>query len=161
MSPADMAIIETKYSAARDISLALGVPPLLLNIPGDSTYSNYREARLAFYEETIIPMIHYIRDELNGWLSESFGGIVLDIDLEQVPAIAEKRKELWTMADQSNDLTINERREIKGYDKLPDGGDTVYIPSNSIPLSFDLGQPEQDPESAGREAFGSDGNTNG
>ena len=153
MSPADMAIIETKYSAARDISLALGVPPLLLNIPGDSTYSNYREARLAFYEETIIPMIHYIRDELNGWLSESFGGILLDIDLEQVPAIAEKRKELWTMADQSNDLTINERREIKGFEPTT-GGETIYIPSNSIPLNFDIIDPDQDPEDAAAEAFG-------
>jgi len=63
LSPVDVAIIETKYSAARDVSLALGVPPLLLNIPGDSTYSNYKEARLAFYEETVIPLAEYIRDE--------------------------------------------------------------------------------------------------
>lgn len=134
LSPVDVAIIETKYSAARDVSLALGVPPLLLNIPGDSTYSNYKEARLAFYEETVIPLAEYIRDELNAWLSPLFGNVELDIDLDQIPAIAEKRMELWTMADQATDLTINEKRAIKGYEQI-DGGDTVLVQSSLIPLS--------------------------
>ncbi|HEY9818350.1 MAG TPA: phage portal protein, partial [Candidatus Obscuribacterales bacterium] len=146
LSPVDVAIIETKYSAARDVSLALGVPPLLLNIPGDSTYSNYKEARLAFYEETVIPLVHYIRDELNAWLSPLFDGVELDIDLDKIPAIAEKRLELWTMADSSTDLTINEKREIKGYDAI-DGGDEILVQSSMIPLSMavtplDLGMSE-------------------
>jgi len=149
LSPVDVAILETKYSAARDISLALGVPPLLLNIPGDSTYNNYKEARLAFYEETVIPLAHYIRDELNAWLSPLFGEVELDIDLDQIPAIAEKRLELWTMADQSTDLTINEKRAIKGYEEI-DGGNTVLVQSSLIPLSMASEPislpPEQDSE---------------
>lgn len=136
LSPTDLEIIETKYSAARDVSLALGVPPLLLNIPGDSTYSNYKEARLAFYEETVIPLVHYIRDELNAWLSPLYDGVELDIDLDKIPAIAEKRLELWTMADNATDLTVNEKREIKGYEKLDAGGDEVLIQSTMVPLSF-------------------------
>jgi HK97 family phage portal protein len=136
LSPVDVAIIETKYSAARDVSLALGVPPLLLNIPGDSTYSNYKEARLAFYEETVIPLAEYIRDELNAWLSPLFNGVTLDIDLDKIPAIAEKRRELWVMADSSSDLTINEKREMKGYDKLPAGGDEILVSSSMIPLTM-------------------------
>lgn len=156
LSPQAMSIIEVKYSAARDVSLALGVPPLLLNIPGDSTYSNYKEARLAFYEETIIPLAEMIRDELNSWLSDQFGGVKLEIDLDKIPAIAEKRRELWTMADSSADLTINEKREIKGYDKVV-GGDTVYINTGMIPLTFDLDDPTDDPATAGAAAYG---NTN-
>ena len=151
LSPSDMAIIETKYSAARDISLALGVPPLLLNIPGDSTYSNYKEARLAFYEETVIPLAHSIRDELNAWLAPLFGDVMLDLDLDQIPAIYEKRLELWSMADNSGDLTINERREIKGYEPI-DNGDQILVQSSMIPLSmasepFSL-EPEPDSETA-------------
>lgn len=135
LSPVDMSIIETKYSAARDISLAFGVPPLLLNIPGDSTYNNYSEARLAFYEETAIPLLHFIRDELNAWLSPSFGGQMLEVDLDQIPAIADKRREQWSMADTATDLTINERREIKGYEPI-DGGDTLLVQSTLIPLDM-------------------------
>jgi HK97 family phage portal protein len=149
LSPVDVAIIETKYSAARDVSLALGVPPLLLNIPGDSTYSNYKEARLAFYEETVIPLAEYIRDELNAWLSPLFNGVTLDIDLDKIPAIAEKRREMWAMADSSSDLTINEKREMKGYDKLPAGGDEILVSSSMIPLTMAVEPislpPEQDP----------------
>jgi HK97 family phage portal protein len=135
MSPQQMQIIEAKHSAARDVSLAFGVPPLLLNIPGDSTYANYSEARLAFYEETVIPLMLEIRDELNAWLSPRFGGVELDIDLDQIPAIAEKRHQLWEMADRSPDLTINERRAMKGYDEIP-GGDVVMVSSSMIPLGM-------------------------
>ena len=136
LSPSDMSIIEQKYSSARDVSLALGVPPLLLNIPGDSTYNNYQEARLAFYEETVIPLAEMLCEELNNWLSPRFGpGLQLRLDLDAIPAIAEKRRELWTMADNSEDLTINERRALKGFDPIF-GGDTIMLPASSLPLDM-------------------------
>lgn len=37
--------MEAKHAAAREIALALGVPPMLVGIPGDNTYSNYQEAQ--------------------------------------------------------------------------------------------------------------------
>ncbi|MEP4290370.1 MAG: phage portal protein, partial [Rhizobiaceae bacterium] len=43
-SPRDMDFVEARHAAARDIALAFGVPPMLLGIPGDNTYSNYQEA---------------------------------------------------------------------------------------------------------------------
>ena len=139
LSPDDMKVIENKYSSARDVSLALGVPPLLLNIPGDSTFNNYQEARLAFYEETVIPLAHMIRDELNVWLAPLYGDNVrVETDLDKVPAIAEKRRELWTMANESDDLTINERRELKGFGPIP-GGDSVMVQSSLLPLDFSDG----------------------
>ena len=39
-----MDFTESKRQAARDIALALGVPPMLLGIPGDNTHANYQEA---------------------------------------------------------------------------------------------------------------------
>ena len=44
-----MDFVEAKNAAAREIALALGVPPMLLGIPGDNTYSNYQEAQRAFW----------------------------------------------------------------------------------------------------------------
>ena len=38
-----------KAAAAREIALAFGVPPLLLGLPGDATYANYREANRALW----------------------------------------------------------------------------------------------------------------
>jgi HK97 family phage portal protein len=120
LSPSDMAIIEQKDSAARDISLAFGVPPLLLNIPGDNTYSNYREARLGFYEDTIIPLVQHVTGELNPWLSQFFGGHIIAPDYDSIEAISEKRRGLWEMVDSSDEITVNEARELKGFPPIPE-----------------------------------------
>ncbi len=40
LTPKDMDFIEAKHAAAREIALALGVPPMLLGIPGDNTYDD-------------------------------------------------------------------------------------------------------------------------
>jgi HK97 family phage portal protein len=157
MTPQAMGIIDIKYSAARDISLALGVPPLLLNIQGDSTYNNYAEARLAFYEETVLPIAQHFVDEVNVWLKDQLGELKFRLKIDEIPAIAEKRLKLWEMADNSSDLTINEKREIKGYEPVT-GGDTVYITSTMIPINFDADEAgegtAEDADAASREAFG-------
>lgn len=119
LSPSDLQVIETMHAAARNISLALGVPPQMIGIPGDSTYSNFQEARISFYEETVLPLLHLITQEHNDWLGRSFDGQQLTPDLEQVPALVDKKRQLWEMADASTDLTIDERRELKGYPPLP------------------------------------------
>ena len=134
LSPSDLALLETKYSAARDVSLAFGVPPQLLNIPGDNTYSNYEQARLAFYEDTVIPLINRVSTSLSNWLGVEQDQVELRPDLDQIPAIAEKRKALWTMADLSTDLTLNERRGLKGYEPVA-GGDVVLVGSGMISLA--------------------------
>lgn len=115
LSPTDMGILETKYSAARDVALAFGVPPQLLGIPGDATYSNYKEARLAFYEDTVLPLLNHLLGALNPWFEEPFNGAKIVPNLDSIPAIADKRQEKWDMVDKSRELTLNERREAKGY----------------------------------------------
>lgn len=115
LSPTDMGILETKFSSARDVALAFGVPPQLLGIPGDATYSNYKEARLAFYEDTVLPLLGYLMNAFNGYFEEPFDGAKIVPDLDTIPAIAEKRQELWDAVDKSQELTINERRRAKGY----------------------------------------------
>ena len=143
LSPVDMQIIETKFSSARDVALALGVPPQLLGIPGDNTYSNYQEARLAFWEDTVIPLLDLIADDWNQWIAEP-QGVELRPDIDSVPAIADKRQTLWEMADKATDLTINERRAIKGYEPVP-GGDQILVASSQISLSMATEPPDPVP----------------
>ena len=54
LSPRDLDFMEAKHASAREIALAIGVPPMLLGMlawvlsltrRGDRTYSNYAEAR--------------------------------------------------------------------------------------------------------------------
>jgi HK97 family phage portal protein len=134
LSPTDMGIIESKFSSARDVALAFGVPPQLLGIPGDNTYSNYAEARLAFWEDTALPLLDMIVHDWNAWLGAAYG-VDIKADIDSIPAIAEKRLSMWQMADQSQDLTINERRALKGYGPI-EGGDVLFVSSAMIPLSM-------------------------
>jgi len=136
MSPVDMQIIETKSSAARDVAQAFGVPAQLLGIPGDSTFSNYEQARLAFWEDTVIPMLGLIASDWSAWLAD--GEYEFRPDLDDVPAIADKKATQWQMANASTDLTINERRALKGFEPVP-GGDVILVTSSQIPLSMASG----------------------
>jgi HK97 family phage portal protein len=56
-SPKDMEFISAKDGAAREIALAFGVPPMLLGLPGDNTYANYREANVALWRLTLLPLL--------------------------------------------------------------------------------------------------------
>lgn len=132
LSPTDMGVIESKNSAARDISLAFGVPPQLLGIPGDNTYSNYSEARLSFWEDTIIPLVDRLAEEFTAFIGEPYG-VEIRADMDQIPAIVDKRRTLWEMVNASTVLTINEKREAMGYDPIA-GGDQVFIGMGQIGL---------------------------
>ena len=63
-----MDFVEAKNAAAREIALALGVPPMLLGIPGDNTYSNYDEAKRAFWRQTVLPLVKRTAQALSAWL---------------------------------------------------------------------------------------------
>jgi HK97 family phage portal protein len=150
LSPTDMGILETKYSSARDVALAFGVPPQLLGIPGDNTYANYKEARLAFYEDTVLPLLSFILGSYNNWFEEPFGGLEVKPNLDSIPAIADKRQELWASIDKSTELTIDERREAKGYPPLAtvvpgEDGNRLMAPTPSDPAE------EDDPAEEGDE----------
>src|SRR6202008_2188425 len=69
LSPKDMDFIEAKHAAAREIALALGVPPMLLGIPGANTYSNYQEATRSFWRSTVLPLVNRTAKALATWLA--------------------------------------------------------------------------------------------
>ena len=109
LSPKDMDFLESRNAVSRDIAQAFGVPPQLLGIPGDNTYSNYQEARLALWEDTVIPLLRHLRDEFNAWLVPLFGeALELDLDLDDIPALALRREKTWARIEAAGFLTLNQ-----------------------------------------------------
>ncbi len=118
-SPSDMEFHKTKDAAARDIALAFGVPPMLLGIPGDATYSNYAEANRAFYRLSILPLAQKVLASLSQWLADYAGELVeLKPDLDQVPALATERDAQWKRVADADFLTQAEKRAMLGLPKL-------------------------------------------
>lgn len=129
-SPAEMDWLEAQKHTMREICAAFHIPPQMLGDYEGSTYSNYQEARQAFYMETVLPLMDMIRDELNRWLVPKFKDgdrLYLDYDLSSIDAIQENRAEKWKMAMegfQNGIITVNEARQLLQYEPL-DEGDTL------------------------------------
>src|SRR5205823_7588037 len=96
LSPKDMEFIETKHTAAREIALAFGVPPMLLGIPGDNTFANYAEANRTFWRQTVLPLVQRTAEALTNWLGPAFGSeLTLSFDSDAVEALSIERAALW------------------------------------------------------------------
>jgi HK97 family phage portal protein len=114
LSPADMDFVGLKAAAAREIALSFGVPPMLLGLPGDATYSNYREANKALWRQAILPLAGKILDALAEGLRPWFEGLSLSIDLDQVGALSEDRERLWAQVTAADFLSDAEKRTMLG-----------------------------------------------
>lgn len=123
-----------------------GVPPILIGSRMGlerSTYSNYEEARRAFWQDVALPEQHIIEDEL-AWFLASPEGFVM-FDNSQVPALKADIGPLVTAFAQlvSTGVPKATAAGLVGLDigDLPDG-ETVYMPLNLVPFG------EQKPEPA-------------
>ncbi len=119
LNAVDMDWMQGRFAAARDVAMAFGMPPQMLGIPGDNTHRNMEEARLWLWEQTIIPLLDFILSDLNWWLAPLFGeDLTLAFDLDEVPALVSRRHVLWDKVTNSDFLTVDEKREAVGYEKL-------------------------------------------
>jgi HK97 family phage portal protein len=114
LTPADMDFATLKSAAARDIALAFGVPPMLLGLPGDNTYANYREANRALWRLTLLPLANRLLSAIGDGLSAWFPKAQLRIDLDAIPALSEERDRLWQQVSQASFLSDAEKRQLLG-----------------------------------------------
>jgi len=146
----DLQWMQGRNQMAREIAFTVGVPPQLMGIPGDNTYSNYQEARAAFFEDTVIPVMNSFLTEINPWLCPMFGNdYEIKIDVDSITALAVRRIAIWNSAQNAAWLTINEKRRLTGYDPLPDGlGDKLLVSPTETPLGDVENPPDIEPDGA-------------
>lgn len=138
-SPRDMLLVQNKSFSARFICLAFGVPPFLIGLPEGATFTNFGEARLALWDETVIPLAKHVLQEFTNWLIPLFGdsSLSLSLDLNDMPALEARRASKWGRvlnAVQAGVLTPNDARKELGYGTV-DGGDILMLPLNAQPVS--------------------------
>jgi phage portal protein BeeE len=97
----------------------------MLGIPGDSTYNTYSEARIALWEQRIIPYAEDTVSRLSHWLSNLSGQkFVIKIDKDNIGILAEKREQLWERVRNADFMTVNEKRKQFGLAPVA-GGDSL------------------------------------
>jgi HK97 family phage portal protein len=118
LSPADMDFIEARHAAAREIALAFGVPPMLLGIPGDNTYANYREANLALLRQTVLPLANKTASALENWLGARWpeaGDATVRVDLDSIAGLSAEREAAWARIGAADFLSTAEKRQLAGF----------------------------------------------
>lgn len=125
LNPKDMDWLAGKDVSAREIALAFNMPPQLVGIEGSLTFANFEQARLALYDDAILPILGHIVKELNAWLAPQFGeNLEIGFDLDAIEALAPRRAETWTRVKDADFLTVNEKRQMVGLPPLP-GADAL------------------------------------
>lgn len=139
----EIAWLEGLKLSAREIAIAFGVPPELIGDSENKTYSNWQESRKAFYEETILPLMDWMKAELNNWLVPKFGdsSVFIDYDKDEIEALSEDRQTMWQRAIdgvKAGIITPNEAREMLGYETV-EGADLLLVSATLIPLAMATG----------------------
>jgi HK97 family phage portal protein len=142
-SPKEIDYIKGNREQARRIALGYGVPSELIGLPEEKTFSNFQEARQYFWEETVFFYLNYFKGELSNWFFGEDRSMFLDYNLDQIPAMAYKRDKMWKRAQESDFITINEKRQMVGKEDI-EGGDVILVEASKIPLGAEMGEEDEE-----------------
>lgn len=121
------------------ICMALDVPPILVGAKvglDRATYSNYGEARTAWWQDSLLPMFRSFIDEIeSGLLPEFESGVIVQWDTSNIPALQEDEELRWRRANdalRSGGITVNMYLEEIGKMPIGPAGDVFLRPMTSI-----------------------------
>jgi HK97 family phage portal protein len=149
MSPQDMDWLQGTKLLAQEIASVYRVPTQLLGIEGSQTYANFAEAKIAFYTQAVLPLMDLYVSEINRFLGGDFEGATVCYQSEDIEALeplrAEKRAELL----RTDVLTINEKRELLGYEPREEGeANMLFVQPNDIPLDDTFADDEDEADAS-------------
>lgn len=146
ITPRDMDWINSDKLNSRKICSVYNVAPELIGDAENKTYSNYKEARKALYMETILPLMDYLRDEYNNWLTPKWDepGLFLEYNKDAIEAIKEELNAVYDRQVKAWWRTVNERRLATGDDEIGRAGDVIMVPAGLIPLGDISGNIEEE-----------------
>lgn len=137
MKPTDIDWFNGLNLSSRQIEIVLRTPPELIFDSTNKVFASYREARKAYYDQTIMPDAQLLRDALNEWLGPYFRNFALDYDLDAIDALQEDRAALWASVRDAWVLTLNEKRRMLGLSSLGPDGDVLMLPASYIAVTPD------------------------
>lgn len=153
-SPEQMELGELHDIPETRIAAVFRVPPIVAGLRAGlqrATYSNFREAREAFTESTLMPLWAMDAAVMQARLVPDFAAsdrrIVVAHDLTDVRALQEDEDAKYTRLQRAVGgpwVTVNEARADTGLPPLPDG-DVLLVPINVTPTAPDALLPEPEP----------------
>lgn len=131
------------------ICMVMGVPPIILGTTyglSRSTFSNYAEARRAWWEDSLVPQYKKLADTFNAQLvAEIDPTVCAEWDFDSVPALRENEDAKWaraTAALNAGGITVNMFLEEIGAENI--GADGEYFLRSSAVVAVPVGNPADD-----------------
>lgn len=119
------------------ICMILDVPPILVGAKiglDRATYANYKEARGAWWEDSLMPLYMSYQDTIETQLAPEFGDVATAWNFSRVAAFQEAREARWRRATEAlrvGGITVNEFCNEVGLPGKGPAGD-VYLRSAAI-----------------------------
>lgn len=110
MEPEKLHLLEHLKQATQEIANCFGIPSILLNVNDNITYSNYKEARNQFWDDTLSPLVVNIVESLSLFLKEN---ISINLNRQNNSQLQER---IWS----EDILSKNEKRKLLGYNTAED-----------------------------------------
>ena len=138
----EMAYPEIRALTEARICAAFGVPPILVGAQvgiDASTYSNYEQARRAFFEDTVSALWSRLDGAIERSLLPEFetaAGYSVAFDLSDVVALHEDKTAAWaraTAALNAGAITLNQFQQHVGLPGFGDDGEVLYLPMAATP----------------------------
>jgi len=136
----DMDFANLQRMAREAVALQYKVPLPLLSTDA-ATFNNYREAKLALYDDAVLPLADRIFAGLSDLLLPRYGldpsRTRITYDMDDITALATRRNEELKLRREINIESTNELREMIGREPAQ-GGDQILAPANMVPIATDV-----------------------
>ncbi len=144
-SPKDMDWKSLDRSERLKICSVFNTPPEIIGDQENKTYSNYQEARRAFYMDNVLQKADWFADELNYWLAPLFGeNVVIGYDRDAIDAVREDRSKLITDMGTLVDKGIIDRDQAAaqlGFEERGGASAIATVTGAVMPLEAAVGDP--------------------
>lgn len=154
-SNVDMDFANLQKMATRAVGLQYRVPLPLLS-DERQTLNNYREGKLALFDDAMIPLSRVLFGSLGSFLLPRFGldptRARITFDPEEVSALVSRRNDEMLKRKQIAIETDNELRALMRREPI-EGGDVLYRSAGEIPVGTDLETDDNDPDNLDDEEF--------
>jgi len=148
----DMDFANLQNMAKQAVALQYRVPLPLITVSA-ATLNNYKEGKLALFDDAVLPLADRIYGGLSDLLLPRFGEdpskTQITYDMDTITALAVRRNEELKLRRDLNLESTNEMREAIGREPV-EGGDHILAPATMVPIGTDLftedNEPDQDVE---------------
>ena len=136
--PDEAQFIATRKFQVEEVARIFGIPPILIQAEGSTTYNNVEQILIAFAQQTLIPWARRFEMELERKVlpERERGEYNVRFDMRSLlRGDLDSRREYYATALQHGFMSINEVRKAEDLNGIGTQGDLHFVQVNQIPLN--------------------------